>query len=116
MLHMSGDYENAIKDLTIAIENPLLTINDKAMAFFYRFAAKYQLGDIENAMLDQTEYEKINPYNVIYERVEGNLIARNIPACKITQSVLEKLFVSCGDCDSVEDIQKFDNVWIIKKK
>lgn len=113
---MIKEYDSALIDLDIFLEKENLRISDVLWGKMLKFSALSLSGRKEECYKIYDEAQSINCNLPILEKYENTVVVRNVPECKCTQKIMEKVYLALEFCESVDKIRKFDTVWIMYRK
>ncbi len=107
------NYDEALEDLNIALENDNLVDEDRCRGIMSRISVYMKLDRVDDALVD---YQKLKPLFPKIEHTENSIIIRNIPESEFYKKVVTSFYVDSGICKSESDIKIFDSGILIAKK
>lgn len=113
---LQNRYEEALKDLDIAINNPNLTKKELTRALVSRICAKSNLGISDGIVDDLTAFHESQAAPQEMEFTKKHIIIRNVPECECFKDIMSNFAVRAGYCKSVSDIKMLNSgTWIIER-
>lgn len=106
--------EEALSDLNIALESPLLDGDDRLRAVVTRLVTYYRLNMEEEAKTELEVFKSIYPIPKL-EIYPDTVIIRNIPDCDCPKDLL-KSFIANTFCESENDVKINNGICIAKRK
>lgn len=118
LLLLTERYEEALIDISIALDQGKLSDYDMMRALATRMTILARIGKNPEQMLkDAKDLQKYNPNRPKEEISEEHIIIRNIPECSCYKTIMTNYFVKSGICEKEQDIQILkSNIMIVKKK
>lgn len=100
-----GRYEEAFRDVTIALQSSNLTRLDRSAAILVRQQVHVNEGRMDKAIEDMNEFRDTYPNIPKMEFTKGKVYIRNMPNCKCSLAMVKAYLLASGLCDSEKDMK-----------
>lgn len=114
LLSLLNRDEEALKDLNLAIESPLLEGDDRLRAVVTRLITFYRLNMEDEAKTELETFKSMYPIPKL-EVYKDLVVVRNIPECDCSKELL-KLFLAQTFCESEDDVKISNGICLAKRK